>query len=92
MLEKRCEGKHSEDLVFGNGGAVFRNSSFRRRFFDRAVKAMLERDANFPEITPHDLRQTAASLAASAGANVKAVQRMLGHGGDDSRRLRGPVR
>ena len=29
--------------------------------------------------TPHDLRHTAASLAISVGANVKAVQRMLGH-------------
>ena len=34
---------------------------------------------SFPSITPHDLRHTAASLAVSAGANVKAVQRMLGH-------------
>lgn len=33
----------------------------------------------FPVITTHDLRHTAASLAISAGANVKAVQRMLGH-------------
>jgi site-specific recombinase XerC len=33
----------------------------------------------FPTITPHDLRHTAASLAVSAHANVKAVQRMLGH-------------
>lgn len=32
-----------------------------------------------PRVTPHDLRHTAASLAISAGANVKAVQRMLGH-------------
>jgi hypothetical protein len=29
--------------------------------------------------TPHDLRHTAAGLAVSAGANAKAVQRMLGH-------------
>jgi integrase len=28
---------------------------------------------------PHDLRHTAASIAISAGANVKALQRMLGH-------------
>lgn len=35
--------------------------------------------AVFPRITPHDLRHTAASLAASASANVKAVQKMLGH-------------
>lgn len=30
-------------------------------------------------MTTHDLRHTAASLAISAGANVKAVQTMLGH-------------
>lgn len=30
-------------------------------------------------MTPHDLIHTAASLAVSAGANVKALQRMLGH-------------
>ncbi|QHN17929.1 tyrosine-type recombinase/integrase [Gordonia amarae] len=33
----------------------------------------------FPRITPHGLRHTAASLAVQSGANVKAVQRMLGH-------------
>jgi len=30
-------------------------------------------------VTPHDLRHSAASLAVSAGANVKAVQQMLRH-------------
>ena len=30
-------------------------------------------------LMPHELRHTAASLAISAGAHVKAVQRMLGH-------------
>jgi integrase len=34
---------------------------------------------SIPRLTPHDLRHTAASLAISSGANVKAVQRMLGH-------------
>lgn len=33
----------------------------------------------FPRVTAHDLRHTAASLAISAGASVKAIQRMLGH-------------
>lgn len=33
----------------------------------------------FPAITPHDLRHTCASLAISAGANVKVLQRLLGH-------------
>jgi integrase len=32
-----------------------------------------------PHTTRHDLRHTAASLAGSARANVKAVQRMLRH-------------
>ncbi len=42
--------------------------------FDAAAAAIGE-----PGLTPHELRHTAASLAVSAGANVKAVQRMLGH-------------
>jgi integrase len=42
--------------------------------FDRAAA-----DSNLNHLTPHELRHTAASLAVSAGANVKAVQRMLGH-------------
>ena len=33
----------------------------------------------FPVITPHELRHTCASLAISAGANVKVLQSLLGH-------------
>ncbi|MFQ9100396.1 MAG: hypothetical protein ACLR5C_00005 [Bifidobacterium adolescentis] len=29
-------------------------------------------------LPPHDLRHTAASIAVHAGANIKALQRMLG--------------
>jgi site-specific recombinase XerC len=43
------------------------------------VRRAATQDPDFPRVTPHDLRHTAASLAISAGANVKAVQRMLGH-------------
>lgn len=35
--------------------------------------------AGLVPLTPHNLRDTAASLAVASGANVKAVQRMLGH-------------
>ena len=55
-------------------GHPLRNLNFRRDVFDRAAE-----DAGLTGLTPHDLRHTAASLAVSAGANVKAVQRMLGH-------------
>jgi integrase len=60
-------------------GGVLRNSNWRARVFQPAVEKCQKADDNFPSITPHDLRHTAASLAISAGANVKAVQRMLGH-------------
>jgi len=54
---------------------------------DAAEKARAKESKNggepitplFPRITAHALRHTAASLAISSGANVKVVQRMLGH-------------
>jgi integrase len=73
-------GKGREDLVFTTArGGVLRASNYRKRFFVSAVQRCQKSDKTFPAITPHDLRHTAASLAVSAGANVKAVQRMLGH-------------
>lgn len=73
-------GKGRDDLVFTDmRGGVLRNSNWRARVFAPAVATCQKTDESFPSITPHDLRHTAASLAISAGANVKAVQRMLGH-------------
>lgn len=73
-------GKGRDDLVFTDArGGVLRNSNYRQRVFVPAVAKCQTEDDTFPTITPHDLRHTAASLAVSAGANVKAVQRMLGH-------------
>jgi integrase len=54
--------------------SVLRVGNFRRRVFDAAA-----REAGLEGLTPHELRHTPASLAVSAGANVKAVQRLLGH-------------
>lgn len=80
LLAARCVGKGRDDLVFsGADGGVLRGNNFRTRVFNKAVKALQAADASVPAITPHDLRHTAASLAVSAGANVKAIQRMLGH-------------
>ncbi|PZS16461.1 MAG: site-specific integrase, partial [Pseudonocardiales bacterium] len=74
-LARACEGKQSDDLVFTapRGGVIFLRN-WRRRVFDPAVGA-----AELGALSPHELRHTAASLAVAAGANVKAVQRMLGH-------------
>lgn len=74
-LAEHVAGKAPGDLVFTSPkGAVLRVRGARRAWFDRAVTL-----AEVPEgFHPHELRHTAASLAVSAGANVKAVQRMLG--------------
>jgi integrase len=69
----RVGGGH--DLLFTTAaGTPLRNSNFRHHVFDPAV-----RRAGLQPLTPHDLRDTTASLAVAAGANVKVVQRMLGH-------------
>jgi integrase len=68
-------GKVPGELVFtGRHGGVLRNLNSRRDHFDAAATA-----AGLDGLTPHELRHTAASLAVAAGANAKAVQRMLGH-------------
>ena len=78
-LAARCEGKGRESLLFGDGHNHLRTPSSQDGWFSVAVRACQRADEAFPRITPHDLRHTAASLAVSAGAHVKAVQRMLGH-------------
>jgi hypothetical protein len=65
----------ADELAFPSPqGAVLRNRNARSAWFDAAARAIGE-----PALPPHELRHTAASLAIKAGANVKAVQRMLGH-------------
>lgn len=72
-------GKSHDDLLFGDGTEHLRLPNSQAGWFAGAVKRARAADPTFPRVTPHDLRHTAASLAISAGANVKAVQRMLGH-------------
>jgi len=75
MLAATVAGRPADAPLFtGRDGGLLRGNNFRRRSFDRAAASV-----GLPGLTPHELRHTAASLAVSAGANVKAVQRMLGH-------------
>ncbi len=84
-----------DDLLFpSRSGAHLANHEYRRAF-DKALSVVQAADnaerqreiadngeattPHFPHVTPHDLRHTCASLAISSGANVKVVQRMLGH-------------
>lgn len=78
-LARLCEGKARDQLVFGNGVAHLQQPTSRSGWYSVAVAAVRTGDDSMPSPTVHDLRHTAASLAIAAGANVKAVQRMLGH-------------
>jgi integrase len=61
-------------LVFPSANSTpLRNRNFRRDSFDPAAAAL------GLKLTPHNLRDTAASLAIQAGASVVAVARLLGH-------------
>lgn len=74
-LKPHLEGKGPDEFAFTAArGGVMRNRNARRDWFDDAAEAIGEKG-----LTPHELRHTAASLAVSAGANVLAVQRLLGH-------------
>jgi integrase len=92
-LAKHCRGKGPDDLLWPSktgqhlappsakdswlSGAVERCQATADQA--RANEGEDPETPQFPRVTAHDLRHTAASLAVSAGANVKAVQRMLGH-------------
>ena len=67
----------TDELPLGDGLVHTRRpntSNNQTSWFIRALET-----AGLDRMTVHDLRRTAASLGISSGANVKAVQRMLGH-------------
>jgi integrase len=72
-LREACTNKSPTALVFPAPDGNFMHNNTRGSFAGAVARS------GVPRLTPHDLRHTAASLAISAGANVKAVQRMLGH-------------
>ncbi|ANJ25716.1 tyrosine-type recombinase/integrase [Agromyces aureus] len=75
-LAQLCADRPPSSLLFPDksGGHLTTPTVRENSWFDKSL-----RHAELEPMTVHDLRHTAASLAVSAGANVKAVQRMLGH-------------
>lgn len=92
-LARTCGGKEHGELIWpardgGYLGPPSSHDSWLSGAVERCQAAAVAARATegkepttplFPRITAHALRHTAASLAISAGANVKVVQRMLGH-------------
>jgi len=91
MLEQQVEGSpRLQPVFFGMRTKTYlRNHAFRTGRFDPAATAV-----GLDGITPHERRNTAASLAVSAGAHVKSVQADTRPcvSCDDARDLRRPVR
>jgi integrase len=95
LLETELARKDGAALVFPSRRGGYLTLGEVRWVFDPAVQtvrvaAMAQRQKEtdetgeaitpeFPVITPHELRHTCASLAISAGANVKVLQSLLGH-------------
>jgi integrase len=77
-LEEHLHGlpeQSAEALVFpAPEGGYLHLENFRKRVWLPAVE-----EAGVAPLRVHDLRHTCASLAIAAGADVKVLQRMLGH-------------
>lgn len=79
MLDDLLELDRERDalLFVGDDGGFLRHvraPKTGRSWFTRACDV-----AGIPRMTIHDLRHTAASIMVRSGANVKTVQRQLGH-------------
>jgi integrase len=83
-------GRNGQNLTLGQYRWVFdaavrelRKSAEAKRQADMEAGNLDEhgqpRTPEFPVISPHALRHTAASLLIKTGANIKVVQRQLGH-------------
>lgn len=81
MIQSEAAGTNRENLIWEaprKGGPLRPPSS--GHWFDSAIKRCHALDDSFPQHLPiHSLRHTAASLMISSGANVKVIQRQLGH-------------
>jgi integrase len=76
VLGARIEGHSSDELVFTTPrGQPLRNLNWRRDVHWNQVCVELGLDG----LTPHDLRRTFGSLARLAGADLKYIQKAMGH-------------
>ncbi|MGD7002132.1 tyrosine-type recombinase/integrase [Corynebacterium halotolerans] len=87
MIDGLADGRpHDAPLFTSPDGHRLDADNYRDRTFKPGLKdaqaawqAANEDGQRLPTLTPHALRHTCASLSISAGANVLAVQKLLGH-------------
>lgn len=79
MLKRRCRNKLPGAWVFSDSAEPMKRPFAPGHWFPQAVSRCLRSGDLTERVTLHDLRHTAASLMVQSGANVKVVQRQLGH-------------
>ena len=78
MLAEQCRLKLLSAWVFSDSTEPMKQPG-PGEWFDQAVNQCVKDGRFSVRVTLHDLRHTAASLMVASGANVKVVQRQLGH-------------
>lgn len=79
LVANLIEGRDREEYIWARADGTPLRVPSHEDWFDQAVQKCMAKDSEFPRITPHGLRHVAAGLMVSSGANVKVVQRQLGH-------------
>lgn len=79
MLSRVCAGKARSDYLWVNRQGLPLRPPHHSDWYGCALERVMAADPGFPRVTVHGLRHVAAGLMVSAGANVKVVQRQLGH-------------
>ena len=78
-LSVRAKEKGRDALLWTRRDGGLLRTLGHSSFFHNALRRLQADDPEFPWLTPHGLRHVAAGLMVSSGANVKVVQRQLGH-------------
>ncbi|WP_264015234.1 tyrosine-type recombinase/integrase [[Mycobacterium] manitobense] len=74
LLATEIEGRSADELVFPSRRGGYLTEGELRWMFDPAATAIGQQG-----LVPHELRHTCATMAIAAGANIKVLQKLMGH-------------
>lgn len=83
MLSKRLNDLKNSTLSVKNNQYLFHSieSEFKPRYPDTVTKRikLFMKNNGLPDMSPHDLRHTCATMMLNSGADIKSIQDILGH-------------